>query len=253
MTNKEKFIKNSSENLESDIEINDTLVQQSLDNLIVFFSNLESSDSDSMSYEDSIKIDREVDRCFSDLRYACYEYIRMKEWSSVINVAIKTLKMFGIEGVDKLSPSSVDASIAVTEAINLSAKLINYNFYELKPATIVAAWKNGANFGLGDDDAYYLSSPTIGAASFHDPDDEVGFMILDVLEEKIPEWDYGWSGVYRQDDAYNILRSLSSDGSLAHEYSQITYPDEMAKVRDKYMKNKKEKISLKISEVFKGL
>lgn len=101
------------------------------------------------------------------------------------------------------------------------------------------------------EDVYYLSDPIIGTASFHDPDGEVKKLIGKYLKEEIPKWPYKWSGVIRQDDAFNILESLSGNGMLAESYALQTLPNDVKTLRKKWMRNRPGKAArTKLGEIF---
>jgi len=161
-----------------------------------------------------------------------------EDFSETIDIGRQLLEVSGITAAKSASTQSPNGAIALAEAINWGAKSISYAFYSLKPAMIVAASQiGGVFFGYGDDGAYYLGSPTIGVASFHDPGDEVGYILGHYLKKDIPEWEYEWSGVSRQESAFELLNDLNSGQGLAKAYANSTSPEEMVEVRDKYMEN----------------
>ena len=157
--------------------------------------------------------------------------------------------MLGIEGTEKVSVQTPSSAIVLTEAINLAAKEYDSKCYWLKPAMIVASWKLGADFGIGEDNAYYLGTPTVGVASFHDPGDEVGYLVLKVIKEQIPVWGSPWSGLIRQDDAYEILKDFYAENSLVEQYAEATSTEEMQVIREKYFNTKRTATALEISKL----
>lgn len=173
-----------------------------------------------------------------------------KDFTEALDIGRQALEISGISAANNISMQSPDDVVALTEGINWAAKTISYSFYSLKPTMLVAASQTeGVFFGYGDDGAYYLGTPTIGVASFHDPGDEVGYIITHCLKQTIPEWEYPWSGVSRQDDAFNILDDLSSGRKLVEHYADVTSPEEMKKARDTYMKNNFHDRLVKIGEL----
>lgn len=178
-----------------------------------------------------------------------HEYIRQGEYSSVLDVGREVLEVLGIPGAEQASTQLASSAVVLSEAINLAAKTYTSGCYALKPAMIVATWKLGADFGIGDDNAYYLGTPTVGVCSFHDPEDEVGYLILEVLSEQIPIWESSWSGVPRQDDAYEILQDLNTGGNLVELYAEATSTEEMRNIRETYMRTNKATARTKIHEL----
>lgn len=178
------------------------------------------------------------------LSKVAYESLEKRDFNKVIEIGRKALEVSGVEGAKSAGTQSPDDVIALTEAVNWAAKVISASFYSLKPPMIAAASKiDGVHFGYRDDDtthdniniAYYLGSPTIGVASFHDPWDGLNYIMTDILGEKIPEWEYPFSEVYRESSAFKILEDLNSGGELVELYAHTTSPKEIREARDKYM------------------
>lgn len=173
----------------------------------------------------------------SKLSNTALELIKEKKFAEVLEIGQKALEASGIESAMNVNPESPDGAVALTEAINWAAKTISYHFYDLKPKLIVAAAQiPGVHFGYGDDSTYSLGSPTIGTASFHDPGDEVGYILSEHLNKDIPQWEYEWSGVSRQESAFEILEDLSSGRGLVEVYANTTSPEPIRIAREKYMR-----------------
>ncbi len=151
-----------------------------------------------------------------------------------------------------LSVSSVSPSgaVVIAEACNLAAKDSSI-FYAIKPGLIIASWKMGAHFGVRQEinrreseynredvfeDVYYLSDLTVGTASFHDPRGEIKTLVSTFLKEAIPKWEHEWSGVVRQDEAYEIMDSLAAGDDIIESYAKRTLPEEMNEARKKWMR-----------------
>lgn len=202
---------------------------------------LEKIDRINPSYEEYLEFEANLFEHFTTLKDLAYEYLIMEDWGEIINIGRKTLEIFGIREAREISPNTPNGSIALTEAVNLSAKNVTPCFYALKPLMIVASWKNGAHFGLGEDEAYYLASITMGVASFHDPGNEVGQIIEVILGEAIPQWEHEWSGVYRQDSSIEILKGLAGNRMFEQvkgEFVAATSPEEYRKWKLKYLNRK---------------
>ncbi len=177
--------------------------------------------------------------------------VREKNFDEALDIGRRALEISGIEGAKHVGVHNPDDVIALTEAINWAAKTISYGFYSLKSAMIIAASQTGGvSFGYGDDGAYYLMSPGIGAASFHDPGDEVGYTITHILKQPISSWEYAWSEVSRQEDAFRILEDLSSGRSLAKIYADMTSPEDIKNARDAYMTDNFHERLTTIGELF---
>lgn len=170
------------------------------------------------------------------LRLHALDALKKRDPSEAVEIGRQVLEISGVSAARNVSTQSPNGAIALAEAINWGAKNFSYSFYSLKPAMIVAASETeGVFFGYGEGDAYYLGSPGIGVASFHDPDDEVGYIITEVLKKNIPEWEYPWSGISRQEDSFKILESLVSGNELVGRYADLTLPEDIRKARRKYM------------------
>lgn len=187
-----------------------------------------------------------------DVSKLALEALEKGEFSEVVEMGRQALEVSGIVAARHVSTQSPDGVIAVAEAINWAAKSISYTFYILKSIIIVAASQvDGVSFGRGKDGAYYLSTPTIGVASFHDPGDEVGSMFTKYLGKEIPLWEHKWSGVPRQHDAFNLLEDLNSRRGLVEAYAEVTSPVEIKNARDTYMKQNLHDRLIAIGEILK--
>ncbi len=184
-----------------------------------------------------------------DLSIAAREAFEQRDFADVIDIGRGLLEAIGVDGARTVSTQNAGAAIAVAEAINLSAKTFSPDIYHLKPLMVVAAWKLGADFGLGEDDAYYLGTDSVGVASFHDPWGEIGDLVVNVLGEKPPVWEHPWSGVIRQDEARDILNDLSSGGALVKKYVDNTSTEEMRRIRKKYMVDQHHIAKAKMAEM----
>jgi hypothetical protein len=192
--------------------------------------------SDTYGIEEDIRQEREVVSCFQELRRFAYESFSQKDYAGVIDIGRQALEAYGVEGAETASVHSPTAAVAIAEAVNCAAKEMSFYFYKLKPLLIVSAWKLGAEFGVGaNDNAYYLGTHTIGVASFHDPGDEIGHLVLNVLKERIPVWEDGWSGVSRHEDALLILRDLDLGEGLVNLYAETTSTEDMRRARKAYI------------------
>ena len=125
--------------------------------------------------------------------------------SRVLNDVRKCLVYNGVN-ID-INEQTPDGAVAVAEAVNLAAKRINGDFYNIKPDVIVSAALMGASLWYNDDDyTWSLYSKGIGTASFHDPNDEI-YYLVEKYDIPVKKWDYGWSGVARQENAFDLLKS----------------------------------------------
>lgn len=119
--------------------------------------------------------------------------------------------------------------ILLTEAANLAAKWYSETFYEFKENLCQLALDNGASGWINEDDwgnqVLYLYHPLVGVASFH-------FLIEDVenyfdgprYRGYFTRW--SWSGIYRQDRAFDLLvdADLLSRMAWATRPRQLGYP-----------------------------
>ena len=156
------------------------------------------------------------------LQEIIYSILEEEGYDEIIGIGKKALSFYGEEyGIDDIEDSDeskTENAVLLTEAINWGAKTINESFYKLKPAMIISAWKKGAILGVEEEPnrwpIYYLHGKNVGVASFHDPNEEVSY-INDHLNKKrnlkmeIPNWTHGWSGIPRQNEAFNLIRAMS--------------------------------------------
>lgn len=91
----------------------------------------------------------------------------------------------------------VEDAILITEAVNLAAKVIDEDFYALKPDCVRECVGMGADGGWRGG-IFYLYHPAVGVASFHDPFDQIEV-------DGSMGWPFEWSGVYRQEQAFDLL------------------------------------------------
>lgn len=195
----------------------------------------------------------QFEKIVAQLAQLAFEAILDKKFDEVISISQQTLELSGITVAKNVSAQSPNAVIALAEAINWAAKVISYTFYSLKPLMIVAASQTpGVFFGYNDDGTYSLGSPTIGIASFHDPSDEVGHILINLFKQEIPEWEFAWSGISRREDAFKILEDLSSGKGLVKTYSDLTSPEELKKAREKYLEGNFHDRLITLGELFKS-
>lgn len=128
------------------------------------------------------------------------------------------------EGYYSVPPAA--RAVLVAEAVNLAAKCIDPEFYTLKPAIFVEAARRGKDDGVTvyyreEDGTWNLYHPAAGVVSFHDPGDEIPRLIGDAQAVTFSPQPYPWSGVFRQDSAFDILHSADT---LAR-FAATTQPD----------------------------
>lgn len=183
-----------------------------------------------------------------------YNALRGHEFEELIEGARRVLTAVGVSGAERISAQTPTAALVITEAVNLAAKEVDAGFYFIKPSLIVASWKMGCAFGEGKDTAgyqvYYLGDPIAGVASFHDPDGEVEHIIRTILHEEVPVWEYKWSGIIRQDQAFQILEKIANGDPIANDVLEETLPDAEIGAREHYMHDPASALA-KLSDVFK--
>jgi len=171
----------------------------------------------------------------SSLRYETYDkvfneianLVKEGKFEVIKESAKKMLYENGIKAVEKLDIHNAPDNILLTEAVNWAAKVVDENFYLLKPAMILASMESGAILGVEDnyddegnnDQVYYLVHKDVGVASFHNPNGEVKDLAeLSGLEEDIEEWKYGWEKIVRQDEAFELLEAYREVGDKERRY-----------------------------------
>lgn len=102
-------------------------------------------------------------------------------------------------------------AVMVAEACNLAAKIIDEDFYGLKPGCVEFAIELGAEGGWGNDDCFHVGTPETGVACFHDPYGQITIG---------GRWPHQWSGIRRQHAAFAILRSPT----VRRLYAEATMP-----------------------------
>ena len=114
--------------------------------------------------------------------------------------------------IDKYSLGS--QYILVAEACNWAAKTINYDFYNYKEDLLLEMIKVIGNdeivYGMRNG-VFYVANSEVGCASFH------VFWDYDV-DEQIPEWPFKWSGLIRQNYAFELL---AGNDELINEFVKI--------------------------------
>lgn len=180
-------------------EYSDEVNRNSIEGMVDSFNKL--TDGDGVDYEKLEVFDKEI-----------YKKFENGEYLFILNLSKKLISEKTGLNLDRIDPANPDDAVLLTEAVNLSAKVKDMNFYTLKPYCILSANKIGAPLGVETDDSfsdiYYLVSYETGVASFHDPGDVVRKLSENVLKEEVPEWKHGWSEVFRQDEAYDILMAV---------------------------------------------
>ncbi len=212
----------------------------------------EYDEEDEYQNQDAYQKAQEMRHSFNELADSAYGLFEDEDYVSVVDIGRQMLEAYQVEGAESISAQSPTGAVAIAEAINLAAKEISYSFYSLKPMLVVLVWKLGGDFGFGEDNAYHLGTNSTGVASFHDPYDEIGSLVLNSLNERIPVWNHGWSGVVRQDDAFNILRDLEEGPGLAEQYAEATSTEDMRHIRKAYMNTKNEAAKMKMSAFLKA-
>jgi hypothetical protein len=158
--------------------------------------------------------------------------ISIEDFYTIAHYTQELLIEAGVTEAKHLDPANPAVALALAEAVNLAAKSIDDRFYRLKPAMIVSAWKMGNRFGYNKgDNTYNLFHPDLGTASFHDPGEEVYRIITGILNEDDPEWNYEWSGITRQELAFqvlNSLRDLKNIEALIEDLIRETTPEPLA-------------------------
>lgn len=148
--------------------------------------------------------------------------------------------------IRKLDPAQPGNAILIAEAVNWAAKVLTDSFYMLKPAMIVASAKLGAQIGKEDDGGwpiYYLFNRDVGVASFHDPGCEVDGLLRNMgFTGEIKDWEFGWSGVVRQDLAFHLLSGKEKLFLQKMRYS--TLPGENAAEKKKLFDDIEKKYSI---------
>ncbi len=136
------------------------------------------------------------------------------------------LESYGVtvDGSGYLSVTEAAGNILIAEAVNLAAKELNPEFYELKAHVFVEAAESGKEYGVSvyfndQDGTWSLYHKDVGVVSFHDPNNNITRLIKEAdLYFSKP---YGWSGLYRQDQAFELL----NDAELLQKVSQDTSPE----------------------------
>lgn len=153
------------------------------------------------------------------------EYEGNEELPTLVEYTEKCLESDGVEfGEAYLNTGYAGRLILLAEAVNWAAKTISDWYYGLKPQLIVAAANEGAkawsNTDEYDQTTYYLYTPSVGTASFHDPNDEVFYQGIENTIGFIPDKHWPWSGIYRQGCAFALL----TDEDLLKQMANATRP-----------------------------
>lgn len=144
-----------------------------------------------------------------------------------------------------INEQSPGGAAAIAEAVNWAAKTIDLNFYSLKPYAVVSAALLGASL-WNRGGVWYLYGKGIGTVSFHDPHDEINYLVSH-YDIPVKDWGYEWSGISRQEDAFDILKNKK----LRKRYDDLTRPRHLMKHPDiekqenasykEYLKHKRNK------------
>jgi hypothetical protein len=160
--------------------------------------------------------------------------------ASSLQKAVGLLQENGVEvygnGYYSVAPEA--ANILVAEAVNLAAKTIDYEFYDIKPAVFVEAAERGAGNGVYvyrdmDDDentVWRMYHRDVGAIGFHDPYGEITLLIDGKKVDYAPAFE--WSGIYRQDQAFDLLK----DPDLVAKMAEHTKPEFMTPLIEEQLK-----------------
>ena len=173
--------------------------------------------------------------------------VENKNFGVIKEISKKMLYENNIRAVEKLDINKPGDVILLTEAVNWAAKVINESFYILKPAMIISAWESGAILGIekfenGRWPIYYLAHQDVGISSFHDPAWEV-YKLAEKIgwEKKIEDWKYGWSGIDRQNQAFEIISAYQENSSEAKNYFRKVQYGSMpgSNIKEKYKNSRK--------------
>ena len=132
-----------------------------------------------------------------------------EEEESPLEEAVTLLREAGVKLAHGWA-REVGYPLLIVEAVNHAAKVIDERFYSLKPRLI--SWlANRFDGGWGEDDVFYLFHEEIGVVCLHDPYNQITAK---------GEWPHRWSGVLRQQDAFETL----IDEDLQRSFAEKTTP-----------------------------
>ena len=130
--------------------------------------------------------------------------------SSWRRLAALQAALYAVDEAAALVPATSWGAQLLAEAVNWAAKTVDPQWYAVKPLAWALAFELGCAGGWGDDGCFYLSSPEAGVSCAHDPGGE--------LRDLVPErhtWPHAWSGIYRQDLAWEIIRCAETRSKIA--------------------------------------
>lgn len=185
----------------------------------------------SMSIEDDLnKLIKRKGGSF-DVHEICVRVFRDYDFDEVVlaakNLIYEHMEYAHQENVLNANHHSAAGAIVIAEACNLAAKSLNYNFYKLKPILIICAYMMGAVIGVDDDGIYYLYDRDVGVACFHDLDGEIEELWKYFIMSEIPKWKYKWSGITRQEVAFNIAHDYVDRDNFLPYMAKNTKPKEI--------------------------
>jgi len=133
----------------------------------------------------------------------------------VLGNAKEMLYNAGVTNIEHVDVYDPKGALMLAEAVNWAAKVIDPDFYAIKPLLVVAcSLLNNVESGW-DRGVFYLYHNSIGEVSFHDPYDQIWDCqtILGIPRNK---WEHGWSEINRQPLAFDTLTNPKLQKRLAN-------------------------------------
>ena len=162
-----------------------------------------------------------------------FGYVKSTMWTDRllhnrgIDDLMKELRSMGYSFAAFEKVNSNAKIILLAEAANWAAKVIDSSYYELKAELIRTAMARGVRCWASDDEwngtsIFYLYDREIGVASFHDPFDSIDYWQMVELSDYLSNdnWNFPWSGVRRQNLAFDLL----GDENLLKKMAILTRP-----------------------------
>jgi hypothetical protein len=131
-----------------------------------------------------------------------------------VEQAERWLREDGVQ-LDKTLPYAAWA-VLIAEAVNWAAKVIDGEYYDLKPRVVDYVSQCVGVRGGWYGGAYYMYHYAVGVVSFHDPHGEITASGC---------WPFPWSGVSRQE---HVFECLAGDVGLIGVLAELTTPLELA-------------------------